>query len=167
MSPNKFKRAMEFLISSEGGNNADPTDRGGLTKYGISQKQYPDLDIRALTRFQVDAIYENDYWNKLRCSDMVEPLAIVVFDSGVNCGRSSAAKWLQQACNRLGSNLVVDGIVGPVTFVAVNQYNHRALLEAVVAQRLRRYAYLLKKHPEQVKYIRGWILRVAALLMYV
>ena len=40
-----FDRAFELLIGSEGGYVNDPHDPGGETKYGISKRSYPTLDI--------------------------------------------------------------------------------------------------------------------------
>ena len=38
------------IIKAEGAEYTDdPVDRGGKTKYGISQKRYPNLDIKNLT----------------------------------------------------------------------------------------------------------------------
>ena len=46
-----FEEIIERVIESEGGSRItkDPSDAGGTTKYGISQRAYPDLDIESLT----------------------------------------------------------------------------------------------------------------------
>jgi lysozyme family protein len=46
---NKFDKAFQEIIAIEGGLVNDKNDRGGLTKYGISQKAFPKVDIRNLT----------------------------------------------------------------------------------------------------------------------
>jgi len=47
--PVSFDRAFEIVIGAEGGYSNDPKDRGGETKYGISKRAYPYLDIPSLT----------------------------------------------------------------------------------------------------------------------
>lgn len=85
-----FDRAFEIVIGVEGGLVDDIHDPGGLTKFGISQRSYPQLDIRALTIEQAKAIYYEDYWLKAGCDQLEEALAILVFDCAVNQGVSRA-----------------------------------------------------------------------------
>ena len=40
-----FDKSFEVLMRVEGGYVDDPNDKGGKTKYGISQKSYPNIDI--------------------------------------------------------------------------------------------------------------------------
>jgi len=83
--------AFEIVIGVEGGLVDDPADPGGLTKFGISQKSYPQLDIRNLTPEQAKDIYYQDYWLAAACDHITnEALAILVFDCAVNQGVSRA-----------------------------------------------------------------------------
>lgn len=163
----KFNRSFEFVIISEGGTNNDPVDRGGLTNFGISQKQYPDLDIKSLTIKDAKDIYYSDYWMKSKCQMMSADLATVVFDSAVNCGQPSAAIWIQNACNSLGSTLKTDGIIGSHTALEIIKHRPHKLLALVISSRLRRYTWLIQEYPEQKKFIIGWMNRVAHLLDYI
>lgn len=162
----KFDKAFNFVIISEGGTNNDPLDRGGLTNFGISQKQYPHLDIENITLDQARNIYYTDYWYKNKCYMMSSELAIVLFDSSVNCGQYAAAKWIQRACNKFGSNLVIDGIIGSRTCLEIIKYHPNSLLDLVISERLRRYIDLIEDYPEQIRFIKGWIRRVSFLLDY-
>jgi len=54
------------VLKREGGYVDDPTDRGGETKYGISKRSYPQLDIKNLTLEQALEIYRKDYWKPSR-----------------------------------------------------------------------------------------------------
>lgn len=166
-SDDRFKLAMGFLLTHEGGTNNDPIDRGGLTKYGISQKSYPTLNIRKLTVADATVIYYNDYWKFNACSQFHPGLDIVLFDSSVNCGSASAVKWLQTTLNDLGCSLDVNGRVGTATIVAADKFDSSLLVQGVMALRLKRYSWIIKKHPKQSKYIRGWIERSADLLFFV
>ena len=53
----EFKLAIPRVITNEGGYVNDPDDPGGETKYGISKRSYPALDIKNLTVEQATAIY--------------------------------------------------------------------------------------------------------------
>ena len=46
----KFLKAVEMVLAHEGGYSCDPQDPGGETKFGISKKSYPNLDIEHLSR---------------------------------------------------------------------------------------------------------------------
>lgn len=162
----KFNKSIAFTMAMEGGTNPDLLDRGGFTKYGISTREYSHLDINAITHGQAVEIYHEDYWLHNRCESFSVPLSCVLFDSSVNCGQGSAARWLQSTISSLKSDILVDGIIGSKTIVAAHQQDDRAILEGIVARRLDRYTRLLTDHPEQVKFIKGWINRVSALLKY-
>ncbi len=52
-----FEGALKFTLSWKGGLVNDPNDPGGETKYGISKRAYPELDIANLTLEQAKGIY--------------------------------------------------------------------------------------------------------------
>jgi len=86
-----FNRAFEIVLGHEGGYSADPHDPGGETKFGISKRAYPQLDIKALTIEQARDIYFKDYWLAAGCGYIAdESMAILVFDCAVNQGVSKA-----------------------------------------------------------------------------
>ncbi|TDH58248.1 hypothetical protein E2C06_33585 [Dankookia rubra] len=119
MTADPFPDAFAAVVGHEGGYGADPRDKGNWTggkvgsgdlkgtKFGISAASYPTLDIRNLTLDQAREVYHRDYWLRLACDVLPAPLALVVFDPGVNAGVGAAAAWLQQA---LGVR--VDGAIG-------------------------------------------------------
>ena len=45
-----FNKIIEKVLEHEGGYVNDPTDLGGETKYGITKRFYPDVDIKNLTK---------------------------------------------------------------------------------------------------------------------
>ena len=53
----EFSDAVKIVLKHEGGYVDDPVDPGGETKYGISKKAYPFLDIKNLTIKQASDIY--------------------------------------------------------------------------------------------------------------
>ena len=48
-----FEDAIEFVLLHEGGYSWDPKDPGGETRFGISKKSYPNLNIKNLTEEKV------------------------------------------------------------------------------------------------------------------
>ena len=117
-----FDRAVAMVLRHEGGYVNDPKDPGGETRFGISKRAYPDVDILHLTEDEAKAIYKRDYWDKLRPDEIPEPLAICLFDAAVNMGRDKAVRLLQRACG-----VAQDGVMGGNTIAAANR-----LSEAVV-----------------------------------
>jgi lysozyme family protein len=81
-----FEKAIEFTLKWEGGYSNDPTDPGGETKYGISKRAHPDLDIANLTLEDAKDIYRAEYWDASGCNNLSEPFDMVVFDAAVNMG---------------------------------------------------------------------------------
>ena len=67
MTARIWKTAINHTLELEGGYVNDPNDSGGQTKYGISKKAYPDLDIPNLTIAQAMEIYRKDYWDRCKC----------------------------------------------------------------------------------------------------
>jgi lysozyme family protein len=92
----KFDQALAFVREREGGLANIPGDRGGLTKFGISSRSYPRLNIRALTWDQARTIYFADFWLKASCHLYPYPLAVAVFGYAVHSGVSQAVRTLQR-----------------------------------------------------------------------
>lgn len=105
--PPGFARAMVFVARWEGGYVNDPNDPGGETKYGISKRSYPQLDIANLTEAEAKAIYERDYWQASGADGLPWPLSLVVFDSAVNAGVAKARGWLQTSAGSVGFYLAL------------------------------------------------------------
>jgi hypothetical protein len=95
MTPDKdkFERTMEFVLKWEGGLTNDKDDPGGLTKFGICQRSYPNVDIANLTVEQAKEIYRRDYWEASGADKQPWPACLVMMDAAVNCGVSQSRKW--------------------------------------------------------------------------
>lgn len=94
-----FKFALNNTLGLEGALNKDDKV-GGLTKYGISQKSYPKLDIAKLTPAEAKAIYKRDYWDKIGGDEIAakDPkLAALMFDTAVQHGVSGAKDMFSQS----------------------------------------------------------------------
>jgi len=72
------------------------SDTGGLTRWGISQKAFPKLNIKNLTLLEAMEIYKTEYFNPLKLDQVNDQkVADVIFDFGVNTGVSRAVTVLQ------------------------------------------------------------------------
>jgi lysozyme family protein len=91
----EFERAVNFTLKMEGGLSEDKDDPGGTTKYGISKRAYPNLNIKDLSLEGAKAIYYKDYWLKSHCDEFQFPMNIVIFDAAVHHGVSRAKELLK------------------------------------------------------------------------
>ena len=150
-----FNEIIEVVLKHEGGYVNDPTDLGGETKYGITKRFYPDVDIKNLTIEQAKQIYKDDYWDKNRVESLPQNLWHIFFDMCVNMGRRTAVKVLQRSANNKGRDIDVDGGMGPATIKALKGVE----LDRVRAYRVKFYVDLITSKPEQEKFFLGWFRR--------
>jgi lysozyme family protein len=170
-----FAKAAKLILQAEGGYTDDPDDSGNWTggavgsgelkgtNFGVSARQYPDIDIANLTKSEAQAIYKRDYWDSIQADHFPWPLNLFMFDMSVNqaggpeyVNRSQPAVMYAQKA--LG--LKQDGIVGRNTKARAGQSRpfHWAKFMAYRAQRYqstRRYD----------KYGVGWLTRIFTLAM--
>ena len=151
-----FDKAVGHVLRHEGGYVNDPQDPGGETIYGITRRDHPEAWASGRPSIeQAKAIYKSDYWTPLKCESLRYPLALIVFDTGVNCGNNRAAKLLQRA---LG--LKEDGVIGPITISAANQADLSELLDQYADLRLSHYRSLSTFK----RFGKGWSRRVMDML---
>lgn len=144
-----FDVAVAKVLEHEGGYVDDPRDPGGETKYGISKRAYPALDIKHITYDDAKAIYKRDYWDAL--PDLPDRLHDIVFDCAVNTGVSRAVRLLQGA---VGTN--PDGKWGPASAAALQRTGEAAAIAKFCTERIMYYARL-DTFPV---YGKGWVKRV-------
>jgi lysozyme family protein len=156
-----FDRIMEW----EGGSNLHnvPGDPGGMTKYGVSQRAYPDLNIALLTEKTARRIFEQDYWNRVKADELPEELRLPVVDFAFNAGIGRAVRTLQQSINLCKQAhgrtdfLEVDGGLGPITLDAVYQYPADRVANVMLAYRMEHYVTLAETG--RAKFVHGWLRR--------
>lgn len=151
-----FDEAFERLIGHEGGYVNDPNDPGGETRWGISKRQYPSLDIKNLSLQTAKLIYLRDYWRAAGCEAVLGPVRFDLFDTAVNAGVRQAVVFLQKS---LG--VKADGILGPVTQLAARNADQAALHARFNGHRLD-HLNNLSTWPH---FGRGWAQRIAENLM--
>ena len=151
-----FDIAFAKLIGHEGGYTSNPKDPGGETKFGISKRSYPAVDIADLTVDDAKAIYKHDFWDRAQCDRLPPDLAFQVFDGAVNSGIGNSIRWLQEA-----AGVAVDGVVGPLTLRKVGDMDTGIAIARYNGVRLKFMASLSTWDV----FGRGWARRIAANLM--
>lgn len=116
-----FAACLAKTLRHEGGWSDHPKDPGRATMRGVTIGTYAAFKGRSVTKAElrnistaeIEAIYRQRYWDKVRGDDLPRGLDLVTFDPAVNSGPIRGAKWLQSA---LG--VAQDGKIGPVTIKA-------------------------------------------------
>ena len=152
-----FNKAVKFTLSWEGGLSEHSNDPGGLTKYGISSRQYPHLDIRLLSLSDAEGIYRRDYWDKLQGSALPGAVAFVLFDYAVNAGVDRASRAFQ---NLVGAE--VDGRIGPFTLNSARPFERKYLAFGLLDLRAKHYIRLLRSDDRYLPFTFGWERRLIA-----
>ena len=149
-----FEKAIKIILKYEGGYVWNPDDPGGETKYGISKRQYPNLDIKNLTKKQAKEIYRKDYWNKINGGDINDDdIALQIFDFAVNSGVKRAVKVIQKICW-----VKEDGVLGNNTLHNINQADALSILYLYKLRRIEYYVKLARKKSLR-QFLYSWIKR--------
>lgn len=122
---------IDGILAREGGYVDHPSDPGGRTNFGITERVARAHGytghMRNLTKELARTIYRREYVEKpgfLGIAEIDPVVAEEVIDSGVNAGQKRAALWFQQALNVLNrrgvdyKDIAADGIIGPGTLAA-------------------------------------------------
>lgn len=168
---------IDNVIAREGGYSDHPADRGGPTRWGVTERVARahgySGEMRVFPRDEATAIYRRLYWLRPRLDQVAQrapALAAELFDTGVNMGPAVAARFLQRALNGLNRNgrdypdMTVDGAIGPVTLAALAAFldlrganGERVLLKAVEALQGERYLSLAESRPANEAFLYGWL----------
>ena len=135
-----FIIAMEVGSKPDGGYTKDLKDLGGETKWGISKRAYPDVDIHSLARADAERLYTRDYWERLNCSEYSFPIAACLMDTGVNMGVKRAKEFHAVAKDDMDNYLNV---------------------------REKFYVRIAQNNPSQSRFIKGWLGRIHALREFI
>lgn len=179
MSAN-FEYAFARLIPHEGGYTDHPADRGGKTKFGVTEatwrafcaEQRPQdrRGIHDITLDDAKAVYAHGFWAPLGLDYVKDGrIAYELFEIAVNCGPSDAATIAQRAVNLSGRALnisvKVDGRLGPITRTALNAISLRylsGLLGTINVLQGLRYIEIAEKDATQADFFNGWMARCLA-----
>lgn len=150
------------VIAEEGGYVDDPKDPGGETKYGISKRSYPNVDIKNLTPEQAAAIYQRDWWDRYGFDRVPERVSAKLFDAAVNIGMSPAIRCLQRALRANQYQIVEDGELKAETLALLLAADPFALLSAYRSELASYYRLIIAHRPDQIRFLNGWLNRAYA-----
>ena len=105
------------------------------TKYGISAKAYPNLDIPNLTLAEAKAIAKRDYWDTVHGDDLPPAIAHALFDMAYNQGVLTAIRVFQRSVG-----VAQDGVLGSVTMAAFAAQPAKQFARAFTISRIKRYS---------------------------
>lgn len=184
-----FDAAITIVLKHEGKLSDDPSDRGGITNYGISLRYLKSLvasnpelmseydknhdkiiegyDISNMTLEEAIKIYKKNFWDAPGFGKLKSQLlANKIFDLAVNVGPKKAIEFLQEACNKLHNtnHLSVDGRLGEKTLESVNSLEDKdsEMLVGVIKEiSYEYYNYIATRHPAYKKFLKGWLKRAS------
>lgn len=167
---------IDDVIRREGGYSNHPADRGGPTRYGITERVARDAGYQgpmaSLPRSVAAAIYRDLYWQRPgldRLAEQAPQLAEEMFDTAVNMGAGVAVAFLQRALNALergseGAPLALDGTLGPQTLGVLRRFlqargatGEKVLIRAVDSLQGAKYLALAEKRPANRAFLFGWL----------
>lgn len=184
-----FLGLMDFVLHWEGITfTGGKNDKGGATKFGMSLRFLQGLpidegdlnkdgkitwqDVYSMERVQALHLFHRYFAQPLYVEYMPLPVAAVLLDSGVNCGRGAAAKWAQAAFNThrgaFGQgifSLQEDGCFGQKTRAALCMATRtvegaKLLTDGIMARRKAHYVRLnATGDPDYTTNFNGWMRR--------
>lgn len=148
----------------EGGFVNDPADAGGATNKGVTiatfrrfyGKNATVTDLKNITDTQWLHIFKTGYWDKWRADEINnQSIANFLVDWVYNSG--SYGITLPQKV--LGVH--IDGIVGPKTLAAINNYPDREeLFNRLKSERIDFIDRIVINRPANKKFRKGWMNRI-------
>lgn len=173
-----FDALLPGLLVREGGARItnDPSDAGGVTKWGVSlrwlrtQGALGDTDddgdvdaddVRALSRDEAAEHYWRAFWLQPGWYTLPRLIAAKLLDLGVNAGTGTAIRLLQRACTALGREVTIDGRLGPQTRTAAQTLPPLELAHALCVEQAMHYGSLIGANQKLQKYRLGWSRRAA------
>lgn len=168
---------IENVIAIEGDYSNHPADRGGPTRWGVTEAVARahgySGDMKHFPRSEAAAIYKRKYWHRSgfdKIHEQAPKLAEEMFDTGINMGPGIAVGFLQRALNVLNRNgrdfqdIAVDRQIGGQTLQALRLFLNKrgsggeaVLLKAVDALQGARYIKLAEKRQANEAFLYGWL----------
>lgn len=168
---------IDEAIAREGAYVDSPADKGGPTRWGVTQavaraNGYAG-DMRSYPRAEAVSVYRRLYWLRPGLDQIAAHMprvAAELFDTGINMGIATAAGFLQRALNALNrggrdfADIPVDRRVGPATIAALAGFSAKrgpagegVLLKAIEALQGERYLALAEQRPADEAFLYGWL----------
>jgi lysozyme family protein len=178
-----FDQLVDEVIGKEGGYSNHKADRGGPTRWGVTEQTARAHgyrgEMKVYPREMAVEVYRATYWTLPgydRVAAVFPAVAAEMFDTGVNMGVGVPGKMLQRALNLLNRgatdypDIAVDNMIGKGTIAALRTYKAKrgaagelVLLATLNGFQLARYAEITESRPANEAFFFGWVAnRVAA-----
>lgn len=140
--------SFDHVLASEGGYSNDPVDPGGETNLGVTKRAWAEFikrpvadgEMKTLTKDMVRPFYKTMYWDKCDCDNLPSGYDYMVFDFAVNAGVSRS-----------------NGFKKPTQGI-----DTKILIEAFSKAKTDFYNGIVQRRPSQIKFLKGWLNRVAS-----
>ena len=149
-----FDIAADFVLTgglvNEGGYEpATAADPGGETKYGISKRFHPNVDVRNLTVEGAKEIYRAEFWRFDEVKD--QSVASHLLDVCVNEGRTGGMRLIEQSLVIFfpGKAIAIDGVFGPADLAMINACQPDRFLNELRARRAQRMYEDLRRNAKE------------------
>jgi len=155
----EFKKILnEYIIPNEGGFSDKKNDRGGKTKFGISQKVYKNEDIKNLTRERANAIIYRDFyiWNGL--NKLPYTIRGFIVDYGMPTSPLNAIQTVHKVLGLPAKG----NIIGKNTLSKLEKFSkhdYEEFLANYQKEMLEYYKNIVQKDSSQINNLAGWINR--------
>jgi lysozyme family protein len=183
-----FDIADKIVRGHEGRYANNPKDRGGETYMGIARRRFPNwsgwaivdgyrnysnfpkvLDADIILQKLVRAFFKENFWNELSLDQVNDqPIAIELYDTGVNMGTGAAAIFLQRVLNVTNKDgqeypdMTVDARIGPTTIKALNGHKRPGqVLKLLNCLQGARYIDIAEHDHSQEIFMNSWSERIA------
>jgi lysozyme family protein len=170
-------KLIDEVIGREGGYSNHPADRGGATRWGVTEAVARAHgyrgDMRGFPREAAVEIYRRLYWINPgfdQVATRAPKVAAELFDTGVNMGPSTATGFLKRTLNALNRGEVdyddigSAPIIDSATLAALDAFmakrggaGEAILLKALEALQGERYLRLAETRPANEAFLYGWL----------
>lgn len=160
----RLEPALQKVLGWEGGFANDPDDSGGPTMKGVTIATYKEYcrrkgrpvptvnDLKKITNAEILDLADLLYWSKIRGNEIKnQSIADLCFD----CVWGSGTGYIKVIQKVLG--VTVDGIFGPASLNALNNWNPQSKLFELLWNRRKKY---LEGCSSAWKYLKGWMRRL-------
>ena len=168
-----YRKYVPFVLRWEGGVSNNAADRGGLTCKGITYTTYNLLcktvlkksphreHFLSLTDEEV-GLFVKYYWDKSTNNNQIVSQKIAEAITSWHWGSGKLGlMWYQQMLNKeFNCKLVVDGIIGRASVVAINSIDADDLFKTSIKYRYNRFHQICKQNPSQKVFLKGWLNRL-------
>lgn len=166
-----FKILKPIILKWEGGFVNHPNDPGGATNKGVTLSTFRKYfgktktvnDLKHITDEQWNYVFKKGYWDRWKADEIkTQSIANLLVDWTFNSG-TWGIKYPQQV---LG--VTADGVVGPKTIAAINNYPNQAeLFYKLWNRRKKHYEDIVKRNPSQKVFLKGWMNRLNSFKFFV